>query len=380
MLNNEYPPLGGGTSTVNKEIIKFLNANSDIKVDLITGSCDKHNSTEILSENIKIIKLGLNNKNIHHASNFELIKYTIKSFLMAVKMCKTENYDISFAWSTVPAGFVSYLLKVFYKIPYMVRVGGPDIPGYEDRYQFIYKLINPLIKKIWKKAEIITTKCQTENDMINAINSSLPLKIIYNGIDTDKFYPNATNNGNANIKVICSARLIKRKGQDTLIKAIGHLKETKNIQIKCDLVGDGDEKENYKKLVNDLNIRDLINFTSSVSRKDIINNYNLADIFVLPSYNEGMSNAVLEAMACGLPIVVTDVGGTAELLSEGENGFVFEKGNYKELALILEKLYNNQQMRIDMGQKSRQKAINFKWENIGNEYIKTFENIVKKKT
>ncbi len=379
MLNNEYPPLGGGTGTVNQEIITFLKNKKNIQIDLITGSSDTQNSIENISSNINIYKIGLNNNNVHHASNIELIKYAIKAFFMAKKMHKTSNYDMSFAWSTVPAGFVSFLLNYLYKLPFVVRVGGPDIPGYEKRYRFVYKFITPLIKRIWKKSQKIITKCQSENDMILAINDKLPLYTIYNGIDTDKFLPRKYKKTDNMIKVICVARLIQRKGQEVLIEAIAHLKNAKGIEIKCDLVGDGDKKENYKKQVNNLDISNLISFTSFVSRNKIVDKYNDADIFVLPSYNEGMSNSVLEAMACGLPIILTDVGGTKELLTEGVNGFVFEKSNHKELAAILEKLYLNPQLVKEMAIKSREKAKMFNWSTIGDEYLKLFEQIAEQK-
>ncbi len=375
MLNNEYPPLGGGTGTVNKEIISFFKGISDIKIDLITGSIEKNNTIEELSDNIKIYKIGLNNKNIHHATNSELIKYTIKAFFIAKKLHKTAKYDMSFAWSTVPAGFVSYLLNILYGLPFVVRVGGPDIPGYEARYNLVYKFISPIIKRIWKKSYTIVTKCQSENDMILDINPNLPLKTIYNGIDTKKFKPADKNKSESKLKIICTARLIKRKGQDILIKAIAHLKEKQDIEIFCNLVGDGDEKLNYEQLARQLNVGRLINFVSSVSRESIVEHYNDADIFVLPSYNEGMSNAVLEAMACGLPVIVTDVGGTAEMVTEGENGFIFEKSNHKELAVILEKLYLNPKLVSKMGKLSREKAKIFNWRNIGYEYIELFKQL-----
>ena len=131
MLNNEFPPLGGGTGTVNSELLKQFKKYPEFKIDLITSEKGKKKIIENFSENIRIIKYPLNNKNIHHASNFELIKYTLKASFAALKYHRKEKYDLSFAWSTVPAGFVSFLLRILKKLPYIVRVGGPDIPGFE---------------------------------------------------------------------------------------------------------------------------------------------------------------------------------------------------------------------------------------------------------
>ena len=106
--------------------------------------------------------------------------------------------------------------------------------------------------------------------------------------------------------------------------------------------------------------------------------YHSADIFVLPSYNEGMSNALLEAMACGLPVVVTDVGGTSELLEEGGNGYIFPTGNVENLSLILEKIAQAPNQLKKLGKKSRKKAEDLSWNNIVNFYVDLFESIAKK--
>jgi len=376
MLNNEYPPLGGGTGTVNKDILDRLTQYPEVKVDLITGSLEKRNTIQQLSSNIRIISLGLKSKNIHHASNIELIRYTIKAFFYARKMQKKEKYDFSFAWSTIPAGFVSYLLRIFHKLPFIVRVGGPDIPGFEERYKTIYKLISPLIKRIWKKAKLIITKCQIEHDMIFAINQNLPLKTIYNGVDIKKFTANEYAPKKV-LKIICPARLIKRKGQGILIKAVAQLKQN-GVLIQVDLVGEGDEKDNYQQLAKDLDVSDLINFRSYIPREDMLKAYHAADIFVLPSYNEGMSNALLEAMACGLPVVVTNVGGTTELVEKGENGYIIPTGNIEKLGKILENIHNNRQMIVEMGKKSRVRAEESSWDKIVAIYLNLFENTAKK--
>ncbi|NJO92169.1 MAG: glycosyltransferase family 4 protein [Chloroflexia bacterium] len=375
MLNNEYPPLGGGTGTVNKEILERLTQFPEIRVDLITGSLEKTNSVVQLSSNIRIISLGLKSKSIHHASNIELIKYTLKAFFQARKLQKREKYDFIFAWSTIPAGFVAYLLKIFKTLPFVIRVGGPDIPGFEERYTTIYKIISPIIKRIWKKADFIITKCQTELDMIRAINKSLSLKIIYNGVDTEKFMVKS-NGLNTPLKIICPARLIKRKGQDILIRAIGKLRE-KGIIFQCDLIGDGDEKENYLKLANETGVKDLINFRSYIPREKMPRTYQSSDIFILPSYNEGMSNALLEAMACGLPVVVTDVGGTFELVKDEENGYIFAPGNIEELIAILEKMSKEPERLYEMGRNSRKMATEMDWVKIVDEYTKLFKGLNK---
>jgi len=142
-----------------------------------------------------------------------------------------------------------------------------------------------------------------------------------------------------------------------------------------DFVGDGDEKEEYIKLAKDKNVYEQVIFSSYVPRKKMPRKYQDADVFVLPSYNEGMSNALLEAMSCGLPVVVTNVGGTEELVDK-TNGFVFSPGNVEELVKILKELYFNKEKLEELGKNSRKKAEQFNWNNIANKYLELFNTIV----
>jgi len=375
MLNNEFPPLGGGTGTVNLELLNQFKNNKDFSIDVITSGNSFEQKLIQFSDNIRIFKVAVDSKNIHHASNFELIKYTYKATLKALKLQKTEKYDLSFAWSTVPAGFVSFLLRILFGLPFIVRVGGPDIPGFEERYKSIYKLISPLIKVIWKKSNLLITKCKTEYDMMGAINSRLKIKTIYNGVDTNKFYPKKKAI-QMPLNIICPARLIKRKGQDILIKAIAQLKE-KNIIYHINFIGDGDEKYNYEKLAKQLNVSEQIKFSAYVEREKMKEQYQNADLFVLPSYNEGMSNSLLEAMACGLPVIVTDVGGTEELVEANINGYIFNAGDANKLIAILEQIQNNIKILTELGKNSYKKASKLSWENISREYNELFKQIYK---
>jgi len=372
MFNNEFPPLGGGTGTVNLELFSIFKTIPNLKIDLISSAGGKKKEIEQFSENIRIIKYPVGKKDIHHASNLELVRYAIKATFAAFKFHRREKYDIVFVWSTVPAGLPAILLKLLKKLPFILRVGGSDIPGFEERYNFIYKIITPFIKFVWKRATTIIAKCKTEKEMVENINSKLKIQTINNGIDTSKF-SFIEKEVNSELKIICSARLIKRKGQYTLINALAELKRS-NINFHIDFVGEGDEKDAYIHYAKEKGVSEQITFSGYVPRKYMPEKYQTADIFVLPSFNEGMSNALLEAMACGLPVVVTDVGGTEELVDKS-NGYIFKAGNSHALSEILKQLHQNKEQIKTLGQNSRKKAEQLNWENIARKYLKLFNKI-----
>jgi phosphatidylinositol alpha-1,6-mannosyltransferase len=311
MLNNEFPPLGGGTGTVNKALLERFARNGDLKVDLITSTMASRFQSEHFSENIRIYKLPVFKRSIHHASNIELLTFAAKAFLFALKKHREQPYNLCFAWSALPAGGVALGLRRAIGLKYLVRVSGPDMPGFERRYQWLYPILTPFIRWIWHGAEVVVTKCEEESSRIHAIDAKVNVTIVPNGVDDKLFKPVEKKSLEGSLRVLCVARLIKRKGQRYLIEAVKCLID-EDLDIVLELVGTGDEEENYKSLVRDLEIADQVKFSGYVPRDEIARHYSASDVFVLPSFNEGMSVAALEAMAAGLPLVVTRTGGTTD--------------------------------------------------------------------
>ena len=121
------------------------------------------------------------------------------------------------------------------------------------------------------------------------------------------------------------------------------------------MVGDGPLAEELNRHCDRLGLRNHVIFTG---RKDNINQYLKSfDIFVLNSETEGLSYAVLEAMACGLPVVATDVGGNSHLIDNEADGFLYPDGDEKALSQILIQIIENQDVIRSMGEKARNKII-----------------------
>ncbi|MBK5107633.1 MAG: glycosyltransferase family 4 protein [Anaerolineales bacterium] len=371
MLNNEFPPLGGGTGTVNQAILNNLIDSPELAIELITSSPENIYESETFSERITIYKVPVNRFNIHHASNKELILYAIRAFSYGYRKHRQRKYDMCLAWSAVPAGATAFGLKLISGLPYILRVSGPDIPGFEERYKNLYPVLKPLIRSIWKNAEIVIAKCSAEAEMIHEIDPNVGVTIIPNGVDTDQYIPGEPIPDEGPLKLLCVARLIKRKGQHHLIEAVKRI-TVQGIDITLDLVGSGDAEGEYRELVKVLQVEDQVKFQGYISREEIPVYYAQAHVFVLPSYNEGMSVATLEAMACGLPVIVSRTPGTEELVREGENGFTFEWGDIDLLTQHLLKLDSDRPLARQMALESRIQAHNFSWDSSSKKFDHLF--------
>jgi glycosyltransferase involved in cell wall biosynthesis len=161
--------------------------------------------------------------------------------------------------------------------------------------------------------------------------------------------------------------LIERKGYKYLVEA---LKGIPNVRL-C-LAGDGNLKNELAAQAAELGVR--VEFLGPKSKSEVADLLRASDLFVLPSLNEGMSNSLLEALATGLPAVVTDVGGSAELVTDGRNGYIVEKADAAALRRCIHIYLRNQKLPAVHGRTSRQIAETMSIERNAEQYISLYRN------
>jgi len=134
--------------------------------------------------------------------------------------------------------------------------------------------------------------------------------------------------------------LRKCKGPHLLIEAIPYiLKEIKNITFL--IVGDGPLRETLKRMIKEYNIEKNVKMIGRVSHSDLTYYYNQMRLLVVPSFTEGLPAVILEAMACGVPVLATPVGGIADIIYDGENGFLLKSNHPQEIAKRVVELMKN---------------------------------------
>lgn len=374
MLNNEFPPLGGGTASVNLAILKELADVDNLSIDLITSSEGTRDEYQQFSEDIRIFKVPVNSKNIHHASNLELIKYFSKATITALSLSRKNQYVACLAWCTVPAGAVALLMHHLRGIPYIIRVSGPDLPGFEKRYKSTVRILLPLLKVIWRKARIIIAKCEEEKNTILSACPNLQVKIIPNGVDTKLFHPKSSPRAlKQPFTFLSVGRLVARKNQDLIIHALHKLIE-EGIKARLVLVGDGDAKKECQKLIQDLNLENEIELRGYVDREKLPMIYQEADCFILASDNEGMSVALLEAIASGLPVITTNTGGALEIIGEKQRDFLLEKPDVTTLSSKMAQMVHESDSLEQLSNTLRERAMQYSWSIPAKEIINLLTN------
>jgi glycosyltransferase involved in cell wall biosynthesis len=180
----------------------------------------------------------------------------------------------------------------------------------------------------------------------------------------------------AKVKLLFVGRLVKQKGAVYLLRALAKLDPAVLERVELEVIGSGPEEGRLRSLAGELGLGGLVRFSGWVPREQIVSRYQSADIFVLPSFEEGMANVVLEAMACGNAIITTDIYGNRDLVHDKANGLLIPPADPEALAQALTMLISDLTLRRRMAEKSRALAHRHDWAHVAERYLAISERVV----
>jgi glycosyltransferase involved in cell wall biosynthesis len=374
MLNYEFPPIGGGAGQAHLAIIREFAGLKELSVDVLTSASMPGFSKQNLADNVVIYKVGVHKKNLHFWRKIEIVEWVIKAERHYKQLIKENDYDLVHAFFGLPTGWLCY--KTADRLPYIISLRGSDVPGKHSRLQMEYKLLGPLLKRIWTKASVLVANSEGLKKRAISFLSSVNIEIITNGVDLNQFQsvPNREISGQINLLTV--GRLSGTKRFDMLIEAVKILHD-KGRPVQLTLAGGGGLFEELKGLIERKNLNGIINLTGRIETEKMPDVYRQHDIFVSATLQEGMSNAMLEAMASGLPIITTRCEGIEELITN--NGIVVENSSAETIADAIDKLYEDKQSYKAMCLSARQRAESFSWDRVAQQYLQIYKRVCEKK-
>jgi colanic acid/amylovoran biosynthesis glycosyltransferase len=180
-------------------------------------------------------------------------------------------------------------------------------------------------------------------------------KVIHPAVDPDFFSPpSATDEGPRPLRLLGAGSLIWRKGFEYAIRALAKLRDRK-IDAQLELVGEGPDRQRLLFAIDDLGLADRVVLAGKKKPAELREKLRQADIFLLTSLSEGVSNAALEAMACGLPVIASDCGGMSEAISNGRDGFLVPPYDPAAIADAVERLAWDPDRRRRLGAAGRER-------------------------
>jgi glycosyltransferase involved in cell wall biosynthesis len=298
-----------------------------------------------------------------------------------------ENFDIIHVheiWNHSLLG--AYRAATRGRKPYVVTIHGTLEPWCLSQKAFKKKIYSALVlKRVLRKASALHAITEGEVKGISAFVDNRKLCVIPNGVNLEDFrdlpareeiekaYPELSGK-----KVILFlGRIHPKKGLNILAKAFGAiLKKRRDIQLVIAGPDDCGYKSNIERILNEESALDNTTFTGMLTGADKLAALSGADVFVIPSYSEGFSMSILEAMACGLPVIITRQCNFQEVAKAGA-GEVIEP-NVAQLEKVLIKLLNNPKVCIEMGKRGKRLVEDkFTWDKIASQMMEVYERILR---
>lgn len=354
----------GGMQQVLANTAKTLAEKEDINnsVVILSGIYDENYINQLKSiNNIDLNLFTQNNFKNPLIVLFKLIKIVLKN---KIQLIHTHDVD---------SKKFAILLKILFPKMKLVHT------VHDTNLLNLFSNKHLLISRIFYDKHIAISNAVKDDCKNFAIDKT---EIIYNGIDFEKFYskkPSTNNNESFNIINVARIQLPK-KGQDILIKALNECKK-RNINFKCTFVGgyaeeDIKDYEYLQNLVSKYSLKENINFLGN--RFDVPELLFKSDLFILPSRFEGFGLVVLEAMAAGLPVIVSNIDGPKEYIKHEINGLFFENENEIDLADKIQYLYENKQKMFELALAGQEDAKQFDNNVACEKYLELYKTLIQK--
>ena len=326
-------------------------------------------------------------------------QYWLESARKFEELHQKEKFDIIVSESAGGFGCIKYKIPQKYKVPFVtilhntpfsvIRTTLRSAP-YLGLTRTLFPIANQLIfyAKVLRHLYSLSDRivCVSEylkKSLLPLVKEKCKIHVVYNGVDTTIFKPSVNNQtfktklGLKDEKIVLYVgRIAKEKGIQFAIRCLPRIvKEVKNI--KFIIVGEGNYTQNLKSLVEKMNVGKYVIFTGGVLHSSLVNYYNIADIFILPTIRESFSLVLTEAMTCGKSVVASIAGGIPEIMENGTNGYLVPIGKEADLFKKITHLLKDSRLRNKFGEHGRNKILKrFTLHKMVNETEKIFQESI----
>ena len=350
VITNDFPPRPGGIQTFGYEIVRRFDPES---VTVLTSNWEGAAEFDA-AQDFKIVR-----------ANTQTLVPSKSTLSMAREIVVAENITRVLFGAAAPLGLLAAPLR---------KLGVTNIVGMTQGHETGWAMTpgtRQALRKIGNDTDYLTYISEyTHKKIAKALSPSAAARMrrIVPGVDSTEFSPDNLGSGNQlrtelgwidRPVIVCVSRLMARKGQDELIRALPIIQQTV-ANASLIIVGDGPYRKDLERLVNKLGLENFVHLTGKVSQAELSKWYAAGDVFAMPCRTrmggwdvEGLGIVFLEGSATGLPVIVGDSGGAVDAVIDGETGYLVDGTNTAEIAGRIAYLFANPDIAKKMGEAGR---------------------------
>lgn len=329
-----YPPNGGRFFRLQAEALALKGHEVDVLVLHEKGLSKPVNKKIDAQASPLLSEIKYSFLRIPKMNGLNVILFIFKFRRLLINYLKYNKPDIIHVHSAVWAGVVVRKIAQKFNIPYVITEHRSIF--FEEKFPF-GKRKRKEIENALNEATKLIAVSNGLKDKLKNFSQRNDVEVIPNMVDVEFFLPFIKRKSPEKFVFVSVGNLIALKGFDTLIDAFALLfKEFKEIQLK--IVGEGEERYALEQKVEQLGLQNDIIFSGYRTRKELKEIYQSSDVYISASKKESFGVVIIEALSCGLPIIVTNSGGPTEIVNEN-NGFLVAENNASSLHQYMKKMY-----------------------------------------
>lgn len=373
LINYEYPPIGAGAATATQAIANNLVGLGHQVTVLTAGYRDLPKIR--MEAGVLVRRVRCFRRHADRSSVLEMASFVLSALFSLGFVVPADRPDRAIAFFSIPCGPVALAARAFFGLPYVISLRGGDVPGLTPEVSRIHDFLRPLRRAVLKHAIAIVANADGLRKLAEA-SDPFRVSVIPNGVDTEFFHP-ATEFAKAGpepFRIVFTGRFQGQKNIPLLLEQCAALHEQSPVPFELHLVGDGPLRAQLQAQADRLGLSGRIVWHGWTPREELRAIYQHSHCFVNPSFYEGMPNAVLEAMACALPVVATDIPGNDALVLSGETGYLFDLHQPDALLGAIKMLMADPALCSQLGLNGRERVVSkFSWRNVAQGYLELVE-------
>ncbi len=369
----EFPPVGGGGGMAAYDICRGLAARGH-EVAVITAHL-RGLPREEFKDGIRVIRIHSLRRNMFRAGFLTMLGYIVSGLWAGFRFIRLFRPDVIHTHFAVPSGALAWALSTLSGVPYVLTAHLGDVPGgVPEKTGKWFRWILPFTHPIWHGAKKVIAVSEHTRQLALKYYP-VDIQVIPNGTDAQNFAAPDLQTNNPP-RLIFAGRFAPQKNPLAIIQALSQLKD---LDWHCSLIGDGALLEDVKREIAKQGLDDRFSLPGWVTPETVLERLGTSDILFMPSLSEGLPVVGVQALAKGLAIVASDIGGFLDLVDTGKNGYLIAAQDTPAFSSALRRLISEPETLLQMRRASLQKAHKFDIQGIVAQYESALQAVAEGK-
>ncbi len=366
----EFPPIGGGGGRAAYDICKeFATRGHDVMV--LTAHMGGL-PLEEFKEGIRLIRIPSLRTESFRASFFTMLAYVLTGLWAGLRLIRLYRPDIIHTHFAVPSGALAWALSVLSGLPYVLTAHLGDVPGgVPEKTGQWFRWLEPFTRPIWKRAKKVAAVSEFTRQLALQ-HYPVNVQVIPNGVDVKRLALSEVI-VNQPPQIIFAGRFVHQKNPIAIVDILSQLKD---LDWQCTMLGDGPMLEDVKQEIEKAGMNERFSLPGWVTPEEVLANFSNSDILFMPSFSEGLPVVGVQALAKGLAIVASRIGGFLDLVDENRNGYLIEVRDNRAFAEKLRMIISDPPLLLQLRETSLKKSQDFDIQKIADQYQTIFQEIL----